>query len=383
MQSSKNFEKDIKKARDLISSANKILMFYDTDCDGSTSYFQLKNTFESVVGFPLTKDSLNQIDFFNTLGVDDYDLVVIFDIPFLTKDFFDYFKDKKILWADHHPSNDSNLIKEHGDCLNLNPLNYDLEDSRSSSYLAYRICNKKENLFYATIGTLGDIALLDIIIDLYDYNRKQFNLLFNKLPDKKRKEIFDFIKNNDFKYEGKIKEKMEYVYYLGYMCGHQRFKNLIDFMYKIEDSKIVKALNILAKLPIEELVLNLNLNDKFPFDEYYKIKEEYEILRNKAIKTKLKKNILFFEYESDVGFSMTLSDEMNYKFSSANYVVMAHIRKDKERVQCSFRSWGTNVAEIASKAGEGLDVRSGGHPNACGARISLNDYEIFKKRLLS
>lgn len=378
-----NFEDQINLVRDKISNSKKPIMFFDNDCDGTTSYIQLKRTFPKIVGYPMKyKNWDQQEEYFNSLELEqDFDLIVIFDVPFIERGFFEHFKGKEIIWADHHNANSKELIEEFN-VVHLNPLNYDLGDSRPSAYLAYRVCNKKENLFYATIGTFGDISPLDdVFIELYNYSPKFFSYLF-KLEDKEREEIFEFIKKNSFKYKGVEDEKLKLVYYLTYDAGYIKYKNLIDFTFKLDDDEQIRsAINVLASLSPEELNSELIAGQSFPFDRYYQTLEIYNLVKKKAMKKKPENGIYFYNYKGERGFSMTLSDEMNHVQSDSDVVAICFNKKGKEFYQCSFRSKKTNVPNLINKCMEGLDGGGGGHPQAAGARISKEDFDIFKKRI--
>ena len=151
--------KKINQIRKEIQLSKKPLMFFDIDTDGSTSYLQLKRVFKKIIGYPLDKDFKKQEKILHLINIDNYDLIIIFDLPFLTSQFLEIFKDKKIIWVDHHPSNDPQIIREYN-ILHLNPLDYNDNDNRPSCYWAYIISDSLDNLDFVSLGSVSDFFLL-------------------------------------------------------------------------------------------------------------------------------------------------------------------------------------------------------------------------------
>jgi single-stranded DNA-specific DHH superfamily exonuclease len=251
-----NFKKRIREIRKQIKKSKKPIMLFDRDADGVTSYLQLKNKYDKIIGFPLTKDLEKQKRLISNLD-SDTDLILIFDIPYLEEEFLETIKDKNIIWVDHHLTNSKKLIEKY-EILHLNPLNYDKEDNRPVTYLTYLIANYKKNLPYVAIGSISDFFLLDIIIKFYKFDKKIFEQTIN-ITKEKRKEIFKFIKKYKFNDKDSNDKRSQYIKYLTYEANVIKLKNFFDLLFKLDtEEEIIETIRILEKLTVEELIQNLN-----------------------------------------------------------------------------------------------------------------------------
>ena len=368
----------IYQIRNLIKKSVHPIMFFDCDTDGGTSYLQLKKVFPKINGFSMFKDFEKQKVLLNKIE-NKHDTVIIFDIPYLTEEFLEGIKNKKIIWVDHHLENSKEQIKKYK-IIHFNPLNFDLNDNRPSSYWAYKIANSKENLFYVTLGSVSDFFLLDVIIKFYKQNEKNFNALF-KISKEDKKELFEFIKNNKFNDE-KTKEKREYwIRYLTYESKLIEFKNLFDFMYKLEkEEDILNAFKLISKMNAFELKININNGEGFLFKEYNEMMKKYKILFEKAIKeNEYNKEFIYFEYSGKASFTKTISEELCHKFTK-HKVVLVVFKKDKsDQISFSFRGNNFDVNKLVRKSLEGLNGIGGGHKFAAGGMVKEKDFEEFKK----
>lgn len=373
----------VKKARKLIEESKKPLMFFDTDTDGTTSYIQLKRTFPKITGYPLQKDPKKQQELFDKIEK-DFDLVIIFDIAFLEESFFEVFKGKKIIWADHHPSNDPKLIKRYK-VHSLNPLNHDTKDNRPSSYLAYLVSDDERNLFYVSMGTVADFHLLDVITDLYERSPEEFNILF-RLSEKKREELFTFIGRYKFNSKRKESERADWIRYLTYDCGLIRYKLMFDFLYKIDEKdEITDGIRRIARLDPGDLRDELSAGKSFPFDEIEKIYSKYRRYYRRA-KERLDENgekgkVMVYDYVGERGFVKAIVEELTYRLDDVKVIGICFMKRGGDFYQCSFRSNGVPLDKVIKKTEKGLKMRWGGHPYSMGVRIDKDDFEIFKKRL--
>lgn len=373
-----DFEKTILFLKKEIQEANSSIMFFDSDTDGMTSYLQLKKLNKNIIGFPFKKDLEKQIELINSIEK-DFDTVIIFDIPFMFDEVLELLKDKKIIWVDHHPNNSKTQIEKYN-ILHLNPLNFDKDDNRPSSYMAYRICDMKENLFYATLGSVSDFFLLsDIIKELYKYDLYLFNLLLN-IPEEKRVELFEFLDNVAFNDIEKRDEISSWIRYLTYECGIIKWKTFFDFLYKLEkNDDIINSVRNIEKLSPIELKAEMVAGKGVPFEDFQAISKKYSKLYKKAVE-RAKGRYFIYEYGGSMGFTKTLSEELAYNLKDVDIICVSFLKTDKDHYNCSIRSRNTIINTIVSECMKGLDGRGGGHPYACGVNITKTDYPVFIKR---
>ena len=108
------------------------------------------------------------------------------------------------------------------------------------------------------------------------------------------------------------------------------------------------------------------------------INKKYSKLMEKAIS--IEKNsgkILFFQYGGDLSISSDLSNELSYRFPKKIMIVVY-----MAGVKANISARGKNVRGLILKAIEGLNgATGGGHEDAVGAQVRIEDLEIFRERL--
>lgn len=369
----------IKEFRNEIKKSKKPIMFFDTDTDGVTSYLQLKNKYKKLIGYPMPKEFEYQKKIANNILLEN-DLVIIFDVALLSEDFIKMAKDKKIIWADHHITQNDKLAKKYN--INyLNPLDFNKNDNRPCTYLAYLIAKTKKNLPLVTLGSISDFFLLDIIPQLYKYNKKEFNALL-KLDDEKRKELFKFIKKHSFNDEESADERNNWIRYLTYDAKVIDIKNLIDFFFKLKnDEDIQLAIKKMENIDLQEIKGNINSEKGFPYEEYAQLMKKYREILKKALAQKHDGNLFLFEYSGKKSYTKTISEEICYRFQNTKVIAICFTKNNSLTYSCSFRGNNYNVNNLVNKALEGLDGRGGGHPFAAGVRINKDNYETFKEKI--
>jgi len=374
-------EKRVLEIRNLIKNSKKPVMFFDTDADGCTSYFQLKKAFPKIRGFYMRKE--NQVDLLNNLEANT-DLIIIFDIPFLTEDFFEASKNIPIIWADHHLTNSYELIKKY-DVMHLNPLNYDENDNRPSSYLAYLVSNLKKNLPLACLGSVSDFFVLDILIDLYESDEKSFNLLF-KIDDERRLELFDFLKKYKFNDESQREKREFWIKYLTYECNFIDFKNLFDLMFKLGskdgDEVISNSIKLLQTMSLLDMRANISAGKGLLFEDFVLMKKKYKKILKKTLEKQKDEEFVLFEYKGKSSFTRQIAEELSYRFYKFKVIGVIFKTLGKDYYTGSFRGNNFDVNTLVSNSVKGLDGNGGGHKFAAGCRVHKKDYPIFKERIL-
>ena len=369
------------EVRDLIKKSQNVMMFFDGDADGFTSYLQLKKAFPQIKNalvmpkeFEIQNVLLEKID-------ENCDTVVIFDVPTISKDFFDGIKSKNIIWADHHPSNSKELIKKYK-VVHLNPLNYDKNDNRPSCFLAYLVADMKENLALVSIGSVSDFYILDLLKEFYNYDEKLFNIIF-EISEAKRNELFQFLDSYDFCDISKNHLLRYWVCFLTYEGKLILFKNLFDLLFKMldDDEDILKAIKFLEGKNLLELKAGINSGKGFLFEKYAILREKYQYFINEALK-KNHGNLIFYDYENDFSFTRQLAEDLSFRINTFKVVCVCFKKPDKDYVSGSFRGNGVAVNILINELLEGLDGNGGGHEFSAGFRVHKKDYSKFKKRLL-
>lgn len=365
--------------REKIINSKKPIMFFDCDADGGTSYLQLKKLREDLRGYPMSKGEKSQEEVLQFL--DGNDLIVLFDTPAVHDFFFDKIKDRDIVWVDHHPNEQVFQANKYG-ITHFNPLNFNKLDSRPSCYWAYLIARKEENLQLAVLGSVTDYYILDIIKDLYNFNRKIFNLIFNGLSEDKREELFRFISEKGFEdREENYKLRVEWVQYLVFETNIYKFRLLFDFIYKMEYEDTLKAIKILEKTPLDEIIGEIEAGKGFLFEDLSAFMKKLKKLVSKNYIKNKEKEFIFVEHRGKTSFNRHLIDELLYKCKKAKVIETIFKKQGSDLISGSIRGRdGYAIIPLMVKSLESVEGQGGGHPNAGGFAVSKKDFSKFQNR---
>src|SRR3989344_1717917 len=334
-------EKILKDIKKLLDKAENPLFFFDDDCDGTCAYLILRRYKGFGYGVPVKgKPELN-MEFYNKIGEFNPDLIFVLDKPKIAQEFVDKIN-VPIIWIDHHPVQNNKGIK-----IYCNPLLYDINDNRSTTFWAHEII--KKDMCIAMIGCVADYHIPYFV-----------NEFTKEYPD-----LFPInIKNpGEALYETNIGKLVK----------------ILSFNLKGKTSEVRKSLNCLININDPYDILNgSNKEGIFILDRYEKGNLIYIDLYKKAIINNKDKNFLIFTYP-DNGFatSSELATELQYRCPD-KYVIVGRVKEDN--VTLSIRCNKRPVRDILLKSVEGLNAYGGGHLHACGAGVPKENLEIFIKR---
>ncbi|MFW6285692.1 MAG: DHH family phosphoesterase [Nanoarchaeota archaeon] len=389
-------EDKIFKFQQSIEKSKYPVMFFDRDSDGLLSYLILKRKYKKIKGFPFEKELDKQKDIAIEHAT-NCDLIIIFDIPVISNEFFDILNDVPILWMDHHKSNAKkqiDLINKNIDNNNqnssnkyityLNPLDFNSNDNRPACYFSYLVCNDKNNLDLVVLGSICDFFLLDVIEKLYYYDKKKFKQIIS-LKNDEIKTLLCFLEKN-MNHENKQVESSdqrdEWIRYLLYNTNIRKLNNFFNFLFKLRTKdEILKGINMIESCSIYELNEKIEFQKSELFDKYNNMELKYKDIFSKATKKKQNEIIFFYDYIGEIGFSKTLSEELNYLFKDILVVCVCFKHVNKKNYNCSIRGRNFNVRLLLEDVINGLKAQGGGHQFAVGASIDQDDFPIFKKRI--
>jgi single-stranded DNA-specific DHH superfamily exonuclease len=114
---------------------------------------------------------------------------------------------------------------------------------------------------------------------------------------------------------------------------------------------------------------------------FNQINEKYQRLLTKALEVEnssKESNILFFQYGGDLSISSELSNELSYLFPE-KYIIVIYV---KTGVKANISGRGKGIKNKVIEAIKDLEGASGGgHEDAVGAQIRVDDIETFKNNL--
>jgi len=331
----------LSKIKILLDKAENPLFYFDDDCDGTCAFLILRKYKE--FGYPVPvkgKPELN-VDFLNKVSEYSPDLIFVLDKPKISQDFVNKVS-VPIVWIDHHPVQSTKGIK-----IYCNPLIYDINDNRSTTYWAYQII--KDFKWVAMVGCIAD------------YHIPSFAAEFSKeYPDLFSTDIND---PGQALYDTQVGKLVK----------------ILGFNLKGKNSEVKKSLSCLIKINDPYEILNATSKEgKFLLERYEKGNLIYMDLYDKAMKDNSDKNFLIFTYP-DNGFAISseLATELQYR-NKEKYVIVGRVKEDS--VVLSIRCNKRPVRDILLKALEGLNGYGGGHLHACGAGIPKDNFVMFVKR---
>ncbi len=336
-------KKQVKEIKEHLDKAQNPVFFFDNDPDGLCSFLLLQRYIERGKGVPIKSFPGLIDDYFRKVDELKADYIFILDKPVVSEEFWKKAEQVNIpvVWIDHHEINKKDIPK----FVNYyNPLFNKSKSSEPVTALCYQITNKKEDLWLAVAGCISD----HFIPDFYpEFLKKYLDLGF------KTDKPFGILYNSQI---GKI-------------------ARIIGFALNDRTTNVIHMLKFLMKVKTPYEVLDENPKNKIMHDRFNEVDKRYRKLLEKAKAKVSEEKILFFQYSSDLSISGALSNQLNYLFPDKVVVVM---RVLDLRVSISVR--GENIREMILKAIGSLEgATGGGHENAVGARIRVEDLEKFKE----
>lgn len=349
-------ERRIEEIRKILNNSKNILVLFDTDADGLISYIIFKNYYNKKInGVPYYNEGKKKEFFFNSIKFENYDTIL-----FLDKPFFDWeselFKNKKIVWIDHHPINEK-FIKEHN-IIFFNPLQYNLKNL-PVCYWSYLFTKKKDKEL-ALIGSVSDFFIIE---ELFEKN----NLISKTELKKSRK---------------KYPNEENLIRYLTYETVLSKYINIYNLIFKLKEEDLENSIKWIEKLGINELNIEITTGKNKYLNEIKKIEKKTKSLLGRALKENFK-DIFYYEYSSKGCFTSFVINELCHKLKNWKIIILAHNNSKINKFTMSIRSNGIKINNIVEKIAKKYNGRGGGHNYAAGVSVDLGYKEDFKKELLN
>ena len=337
-------EKQIKEIREHLEKAQNPLFFFDNDADGLASFLLLRRYIDRGKGVAIKSFPELNIAYSRKLHELNPDYVFVLDKPAISEEFLKEVHDLNLplVWIDHHdvPKPKDKEIYYY---------NSFLEDKKGEpvSYLSYQIADKKEDMWIAMIGCIGDGFLPDFV--------DEFEKKYPELWGKDMKKAFQVLYTTEI---GKIIK-------------------ILSFALKDRTSNVVAMLRFLvqAQSPLDILDEDKARNI---LRRYNQINQKYSGLLEKA-KMFATGKLLFFQYGGDLSLSADISNELSFLYSD-KVIVVAYMKGSKANISIRGKQ---DVREMTLKAIENLEnATGGGHEHATGAQVNIEDIPKFKENFM-
>ena len=328
-----------------IEASQNPLFFFDNDVDGLCSFLILRRAIGrgkgvAIKSFPDLKEQyLKKVEELNP------DAIFILDKAELSKEFAETVEQKGIpmIWIDHHETKTPKEIIEKTSYFNSHP------SSEPTTYIAQKIFNRQQDLWLAVIGCIGDVYMPDFA--------EEFSEEYPELLPKNI-EPFEALHSTEI---GKLVRMLNF----GLMDTTTNVVKLIKYLFK-------------ANFPYD--ILEENRYTKQLHKRYTQLNEFY----NKQVaKAESKFNpddpVLFHTYSGNTSMSSEISNKLYYRHKDKLIVVAF---KRPEKINISIR--GKNALKITKKAIASIEnATGGGHEEATGAMVPVNDFDKFKENIQS
>jgi len=329
----------ISEIREHLDKAGNPLFFFDNDCDGLASFLILARAYGKGKGVAIKSSPALDSTYLRKIRELNPDSIFVLDKPLIEQGFIDEVKKMNIpiIWIDHHEVS----VEEQEGVYYYNSKLGEKSDE-PVTYWAWKIAGRKEDLWLAVCGCIADHYLPSFFSD--------FNKEYPELG-------------------GKVKSAFQALY----DTEIGQVTRILGFALKDRTSEVVRMIKILLKATSPREVFD---EENHLFARFKQIDKKYQKLIEKA-KEFAKPKLLYFQYAGDLSISSDISNELSYRYPGRT-IVVAYISGVK--VNISIR--GKKAKEITLKAIEGFEnATGGGHEEATGAKIKVEDLPIFKERI--
>lgn len=338
-------EKEIKQLRDALDTCKRPIYFFDDDPDGLASFLLLYRYTKEGQGFPVkTKPRITKQTFAKKVKEYEADCVFILDVAMVDQEFVDEVK-VPVYWIDHHEIQEIQNVKYFNSLKNGGNI--------PTSALCWQTVQDERagDLWIAVVGCVGDWYIPSFIEIL----QQAYPSLIPDYADSPEKALFE--------------------------TEFGELVKVFSFILKGSSKDVRQSIKTITRIDEPyEIMAQQTPAGKYLYTRYKKIKDEYDLLLEEALKTKAEGKLVCFKYKTDtISLTKDVANEMLYRFKD-KVIVLA--REKSGEMRCSIRSPAKiNVLKKMEKAMRGVEGYFGGHINACGANIKQDDFNRFIKQL--
>lgn len=339
-------EEQIEKIKEHLEKSQNPIFFFDNDADGLCSFLILRRWIGRGRGVPvrsypgLTKELFKKVRELNA------DYIFILDKPVVDRDFFEEANKNNIpvVWVDHHEI-DRSVIPHFVDY--YNPLYNEGRNNEPATFLCYQISKRKEDLWLYIVGCISD-----------GFIPKEYDDFQKKYPELSlvSKNAFDIL------YKSKIGE----------------VTRILGFALKDKTTSVINMIKFLMKVKEPTEILEESSKNNYIHKRFKYVEGKLKRLLKKALSgVKKSDKIIFFQYSGSMSISADLANELIYRFPD-KIVVVVYVSGMKANIS----GRGEKIKEYILESIKNLEgSRGGGHENAVGAQIRVDDIKKFKENL--
>jgi len=349
--------KQISEIHEHLEKAQNPLFFFDNDADGLCSFLLLQRFIGRGKGIPIKSFPEMTKGHFRRIGELNADYVFILDKPEVSREFFEEVEkiNVPIVWIDHHYVEDLYVpgwVNYYNELGNISEDNSGFarlqKTAEPTTFLCWQVVGdlREDDLWLAVVGCIADSFL-----------PKYYKDFLKKFPE------LGFETNNAFDvlYESDI----------------GKIAQIFNAGLKDRITNVIKMLKFLmgAKGPYD--VLEISSKNKEMNERFILINKKQKKFVEKAKVSSDEGKLLFFQYGGNMSISSDLANELCYLYPD-KIIVVVYVTGVKANI--SLR--GKNVKGLLLKVIDGFEgAMGGGHNDAVGGLIRIEDLEKFKSRI--
>lgn len=336
--------KQIKEIREHLEKAQNPLFFFDNDNDGLTSFLLLQRFIQRGKGVAIKSFPDLNISYYRRIKELNPDYVFILDKAVVSEEFLEKVKQDNIpiVWIDHHQ-----VEKPKNKYINYYNTYFNKKTNEPVAYLAYKITNKKQDIWLALIGCISDCYMPKFF--------KDFSKEFPELTKENPNDPFDVLYNSEI----------------------GRIARILDFSLKDTTTNVVKMLKFMMKVKGPMEILDENEKTKQILKRYEEINSKYQELMKRARK-QVKDKLIYFQYSGTLSLSSNISNQLMYEFPD-KVIVVVYINNEIGNI--SLRGDG-NILKLTLDSIKDIEgATGGGHEKATGAKMLISELPRFKENI--
>lgn len=334
-------EKQLKKIKEELDDCTNPLYFFHDDPDGLCSFLLFYRYIKEGHGIVVKSHPNIDEKFVRKVHEYDPDKIFVLDIAKMEEEFVSKAK-RKIIWIDHHD------VKKLYNVEYFNPRK-EGNDNIPVSKICYDVVKKDD--WIAMIGCVGDW-----------YLPKDWKKFSKKYPEL----LPETVKGPG---EAMFETK------LGILV------KIFSFILKGTTSKAMKHVKILTRIKDPYEILEQKTSQgRYIYKVYERMNEKYNDLMKDVMRNKGKGRLMVYTYQEDtMSFTGDISNELLHKFPEKIIIIA---REKSGEMKTSLRAKkGVKLNQMIGRALVGIEGYGGGHENACGACIKVEDWKRFLENL--
>ena len=306
-------EQEISEIKEHLQKAQKPIFFFDNDTDGLCSFLLLRKYIGRGYGIAIKSYPELDVSYARKIEELNADYVFVLDKPVISDGFRAAVREKNIpfVWIDHHDVEPGNLEG----ISYYNPTK--TGKNQPVTYLCWEICKKKEDLWIALCGCIGDAYLPEFSEDI----EKLYPELWRKV-----KSAFEGLYETEL---GKI-------------------TRIMSFGLKDRTTNVLKMIRFLLQVTPVDVLEESNKNTALR--RFEQVDEKYKKLLNKAESFVSKKKLIYFQYGGELSLSGDIANELIYKYPD-KIIIVVYLKGAKANL--SLR--GKGVRKLTLEALKGID----------------------------